>query len=185
MDLYTTLVHILDTFTDVGDIPDSKAFEGEAIPRKFGHTFFEEVSISRKCPEAGVSDNLCACVAPRRLQTNNSNVISAANKAISHINKQLPKVCAQLKLHKVTAGGVIEDPDQSVSTNSNSTNFVTYVIAFETSPGEFLFEATVESNPKLQSYKIAGELLRMNKITTDVSCVKNDFLEKICFCLTT
>ncbi|ODN02078.1 hypothetical protein Ocin01_04570 [Orchesella cincta] len=181
LDLYKTLVHILNTFTTIKNVPDSKSFQGDVIPRKLGQTLFEEVPLTRKCPEAGISENFCACVAPRRLPTNNSNIIAAAKTAIVHINEQLPKVCAKLTLHKVTAGGIMDDTEHSI----NGSSIVTYVVAFETTPGEFLFEATVESDAKLQSYSVVGELLRMNKITTDVSCVKNDFLEKFCFCLAT
>lgn len=76
----------------------------------------------------------------------------------------------------------MDDTDQSGADGGQS-GVVTYVVAFETNPGEFLFEATVELDPKSRQYNVVGELLRMNKISTDVSCVKNDFLEKLCFCL--
>lgn len=177
--MYKTFVQILTTFTNINNFTDSKSFQGEVIPRKFGQTLFEEIPLTRKCPEAGISENFCACVAPRRMETNNSNIIAAAKKAIDHINHRLPRTCALLKLHKITAGGIMEEVD----TGNALFSTVTYIVAFVTTPGGFLFEATVQPDSAHSHFSVVGELLRMNKITTDVSCVKSDLLEKFCYCL--
>jgi hypothetical protein len=62
----------------------------------------------------------------------------------------------------------------------------TYIVAFSTEPGTFLFESNVNYH-SLDSeaegvFKVSTDLLRMNKISTDVSCVRDGTLEKFCYC---
>jgi hypothetical protein len=69
----------------------------------------------------------------------------------------------------------------------------TYIIVFLTVPGEFLFEANVnyfqrhghESGNSLKDFSMSTDILRMSKMTTDVSCVHDSYLEKLCFCRST
>lgn len=137
--------------------------------------------MQRQCKDAGISVNLCACATPNKLSLNDTNVIKAAAAALSHINAFLPEQCAKLSLSKIAAGAVIK---------VNGTNS-TYIIAFLTVPGEFLFEANVnyfqhhESGNSLEDFSISTDILRMSKMTTDVSCVHDSYLEKLCFCRST
>ena len=70
----------------------------------------------------------------------------------------------------------------------NNDTSSTYIIAFVTAPGDFVFEANVNYNSRgdvgsMEDFSINTDLLRMSKMNTDVSCVHDGFLEKFCFCI--
>jgi hypothetical protein len=185
MDLYWSMKHIIDAFSE-----NDSTFKNPANSAsvQLGQSLFKEIPLERKCIDAGITDNFCACFVPKRLELNDSRLEKSAMEAVNWINERLKEAdgsCVPLRLENVVAGGSLEKAGEGM----------TLIVAFETSPGGFLFEASVSMlesknnvtnanniDVDLSVYKMIGEVLRMNKINTDVSCVRNDFLEKLCYC---
>jgi len=174
---------VLDEFTTSPPLPRIyRNKTREPIQRRYGQSLFTEVSSMRRCGEAGIRDSICACVVPQRLPVNDTHLNAAAKAGVEYINSLIPPQCAPLKLSAVDAGAVLNGLDTETAIPS-------YIVAFVTSPGEFLFEATVSlfspnrTDPDTPGiYRVNSDVLRMNKISTDVSCVRDGFLEKLCYC---
>jgi len=163
---------ILLTFTSTTSFLDGITRDNEQVPRVYGQSLFKPVPSSRTCQDAGVTINFCACFPPKKLNSEDLLLKSAAEAAISYLNVILPTQCAKLKLSVVTAGAIMENKDLR-----------TFVVTFIAVPGEFLFEATVDYDSKISNYTVSTDLLRMNKIQRDVSCVNTSLLERYCYCL--
>ena len=191
---------VLDTFANSPPLPPQKSKNGTIYPMKYGQSLFTEVPLTRECQNAGVSDGYCACVIPKKLPANDTQLIKAAEAAVKHINKFIPRQCAPLELQRVIAGAVkaknqlnedLTGPTMKISNSTVPGLSMTYIVAFSTKPGDFLFESNVNyyssKNGRSDSradgvFRVSTDLLRMNKISTDVSCVRDGYLEKFCYC---
>ena len=194
-DLFATMSHVLDTFTNTTQLPLEKSRNGTIFHRKYGQSLFSEIPLTRDCASAGVLDDFCACVVPTKVATSDTTLIRAAEAAVEYINTFLPTQCAPFRLSRVISGAIKAQNFTNFNVNkailnSNVAETVllhpSYIVAFTTNPGEFLFESNVKydsSGKQSQgSFQVGTEILRMNKISTDVSCIHSAYLERFCYC---
>jgi len=170
-DMYHTMSHALKVFKNIGG--ESISSTESKIPQTKGQSLFHEIPEERKCSdlETGIPNVYCACVVPKKVEVNDSFLVSSAEAVINYLNKILPPQCEPLTLSLVTGGAVIK--------RKNSTS--TYVVTFTTEPGNFLLEASVEVQGS-QSFQVSENILRLNKMTRDASCAKNNVLQLYCYC---
>lgn len=165
-DLYKMMDSILKEFSNQTDSLENSRTFGESLVGG-------PISSSRRCEDAGVGVNYCACVPPRKIDASDPTLILAAEAAVKYLNNNVPlSVCEGARLDRVVAGALMA--------NDKGDDKPTYVVSFYTEPGQFLFEATVELVNS--SFKITTDLLRMNKIVRSASCVKTSLLERYCYC---
>ena len=176
-DLYHTLNHILNEFTNSTFPEDSRSKDGSTLRRKYGQSFFNEIPLNRDCKDAGVGEEFCACSIPKRIPLDDVNLFKAVKAVIDFMNREiLPPQCAKLRLREVTAGA----STFSAETSSSSWN---YICAFTADPGGFLLEATVRYDKVQANFSVVKDVLRMNRITRQTSCVHGGILERLCYCL--
>jgi len=173
--MYHTFVHILDTFTNVTTLKNAMKPNGESIERQYGQSLFKPVPISRTCKDAGVPDAYCACFIPRHVPLNDSYLIIAAKHAVDRINSFIPKICHSVELDTIVSGGMMEKKTDLE---------ITYIIAFRTNPGNFIFEANVDYFPKENTFATNDNILRMDKINAQhTHCLTSAIGERFCYCL--
>src|SRR5688572_17310451 len=85
-DLYKTVQHMLEEFTVVKEIPSSTTKNGKEVPRRFGQSLFKEIPFDRSCDDAGITSSFCACIVPRMLPSNATELQVAAEASVRHIN---------------------------------------------------------------------------------------------------
>ena len=199
-DLYQTWSHLLDEYSDFPPFPDADLLPSSGnssettvkkIPRKFGQSLFKLVPQNRSCSDAGIPSSFCACHVPNRIAVENPDLTRALHFSIDFMNKFLPlDKCAGLTLKKITAAAVM-NPNQhrkKLVSHQNETKWegdggLIYIVAFIVNPGEFKFEATVNYDGLNGGFSIEGDILRSSSISTDVSCVRDPWLQRYCYCL--
>ena len=167
--------HILDRFTHTAPFPPEKYPNGTLFPRTFGQSLFREIPLTRDCSNGGVPNEYCACAVPRKLDVNDTLLVTAAEASVKYINTFLAAhhQCVPLRLSRVTSGAV-------KTLNAAGSVISVYVVSFTTEPGQFLFESNVKNNSGAQ---VGSDIVRMNKISkAESSCIKNPSLEGFCYC---
>ena len=150
--------------------------DGSTLKRKYGQSLFKEVSLNRRCEDAGIGGEYCACSVPKRIPLEDANLLKAVNAVIDFMNREiLPPQCARLMLREVTAGA-------STFTTETSLLWWNYICAFTVEPGGFLLEATVRYDKSHGNFSVVKDILRMNRITRQTSCVHDAMLERLCYC---
>ena len=150
---------------------------GPVLKRKHGQSLFKGIPFNRTCEDAGIGGEFCACSLPKRIRLEDPNLIKAVKAVIDFVNsKILPPQCARLKLRFITAGA----STFSAETSSLAWN---YICAFTVDPGGFLLEATVRYDKLRDRFSVVKDILRMNRITRQTSCVRDAVLERLCYCL--
>lgn len=177
-DLYQMMSHVLDAYSS-----REKEADGRGQPPKFdttrarGQSLFVPISPLRRCSDAGVKTNFCACLPPKKVNASDPLVLQAAVEAVKYLNSVIPKTkCVPVVLDRVVAAAVMQ----------NGATEGTYLVTFYTNPGQFMFEATVDfgqSGAKGQVwFNVTTDLLRMNKISRPADCVETSLLERYCYC---
>lgn len=170
-DVYKTLRDVANTFASTPK-ETSKTF------RKYGISLFKNISANRNCAEAGIPDSYCACDLPIRLPAQDLSLAAAAHAAVDYMNAKIPKECSQLMLKGVKGGAVLSQMQKG--------NEEVLIVEFVTSPGDFVFEASVmkrESKSQKASYKVKNNVQRLSKFITEVTCTFDPILQLYCMCL--
>ncbi|CAG7722242.1 unnamed protein product, partial [Allacma fusca] len=172
-DLYQTFRHVLQYFSS-GKANKLEREKNVLVERTYGSSMFASIPTNRTCSDASIAPHFCPCATPKQIPMDSPELLSAVRTALNYINALLPRQCSHFSLKKITAGAVMTMTDGSSGSRD-------YVLAFITNPGSFLFEATVNCS-STRECKIKGNVLRMNKISTDVSCVHTADLQMLCYC---
>lgn len=178
--LYWTLNLILETFSSKNP-PENEvdAKSGDPILRKYQQNFFEPVPEENKCQDIGVPEEFCPCYIPEYSPIDDPIVLKAALSAVAKINKDLTPKCSPLRVNKVTAATVFNMPARRNDPIVNR-----YVVAFTTTPGDFLIEAGGQYFVQNGTFSHMVDVHRENSINKKhVQCIKDSKLELFCFCI--
>ncbi|KAK3094781.1 hypothetical protein FSP39_006181 [Pinctada imbricata] len=195
----TTPFDIYETLTDILYFKDN-ILSRQGYKNR-GMSLFKEIPKSRTCENAGILPHWCTCAKYRTLPTSDVIVRNIALFVVSEINRQLFDVsdlCADLSIQKIRTAGMLLQSDKvlrfqdSVNDVINRTVFygeraktvVDYQLTLQTHPGGGVFEATVQYNELIGSFKMMTEVSRINKYGHQSDCITSHALKKFCFCIT-
>lgn len=208
-DVHATLSHILDIVTR------SEGVEGKST--SVGQSLLRPLQRGRNCAMAGVEEHWCVCEHYKMAQIpqNASIVTSAASYVVDSINRQLgpwASVCAKLRLDKVSEAMTKTDDknDDLVTTTMTKPSATTpgsrrgktketerqiqLQLTIITSPGEAVFEATIQSvlaataaassseDGGGRRWNVSGEISRLNLYREQSLCVSDPVAQKFCYC---
>ncbi|CAG7785579.1 unnamed protein product [Allacma fusca] len=177
-DLYHSLNHVLQEFSNLPPVVDPFNRRNEVVRRKYGQSIFLEIPDNRTCADAGIGDEYCACTIPVKINSDRADVRMAVEIAIGQINKMVPPQCSKVHLTKIFAAGARERAIQT-----EFVHLALYTVVFFVDPGHFLFEATLEYRSDVKNFIVKGNVARANPMKTDRSCINDDELERYCYCL--
>jgi hypothetical protein len=157
----------------------------QALSCPQAQSLFEAVPWNRSCDDACIPFVYCTCDSYKPNDANDSNALKAAHSTIDWINKKLEMkarknnkpLCAVLNLTKV-----LNSHKSEASNTNSSTEFVTYLVMFETSPSKAIFEATVEFHQTFSETPTIAEVSRVNAYGDQSRCVESEDLKLYCYC---
>ncbi|XP_045160602.1 uncharacterized protein LOC123525542 [Mercenaria mercenaria] len=164
-----------------------------------GVSFLREIPISRSCDKAGILPHWCTCLHHEKLETNDDVVVKASFVLLSEILNELREyksICEDLSLHKIReAVRLVESNDvlkfvsgKKLEVKQSTVNHVgnkaieDIQVVIETVPGNALFEATVRLDTFHESYKVVGDISRINIYGHQSDCIDVFKLKKYCQC---
>lgn len=150
-------------------------------PDKRGISLFNEIPQIRTCSSAGISEHWCTCQQSVEAATNASNVVEAANFAVSYINNQLAGYaqCSELMLWNVTNARIMTHNDKILEGN----DVKDYMLILQTLPGEGIFEITLRSTyNKTYPFEVMGTISRLNLYGKQSACITDFHLKLYCYC---
>ncbi|XP_052777656.1 uncharacterized protein LOC128214974 [Mya arenaria] len=187
-DVYETLVDILHF--------DGK--EKEVPSESRGASWFREVPNTRSCDQAGILPHWCTCLHHEKLEVQDDVVVKASLLLLSEITRELEgykDICEQLSLHYIReATRLVESDDvlrfvaREHTTNEGhvfgetTKTLEDIQVVIETVPGNALFEATVRLNTVYDSFKVVGDISRINVYGHQSDCIDVFKLKKFCQC---
>lgn len=190
-DLYPTFLDILDfNGADIGDIKNR------------GISLFKEIPEMRTCASANIETHWCACLNWQGLETRDPVVQKASEYIVSKINQLTEphrKLCANLSIKQILRAQQLipeqnllkfkktndEDGFRADLSDSTDVGTTVYQIWVYTTPGDGLFEVTV--NYDLSKHKFnfdEDSLSRVNKYGDAPKCIEKEHeeLRKYCYC---
>ena len=192
----TTPFDMYETYKDVlyftGKVP-------ERNPKSRGISLFREIPESATCDDASILPHWCTCLTQQAMDVRDDISKIAAKTLVDHINFLLADyrhLCEDLTLEKITDARRNLQNDQ-VLTFKESLNdvmgrvvhygnrakaIVDYLLTVQTSPGQGLFEATVRHSEVQGTFKVMGEISRINIYGEQSSCIEAHKLKKLCYC---
>ncbi|KAK4875175.1 hypothetical protein RN001_011597 [Aquatica leii] len=171
-DFYMTLQDILAMTTQRYVVQP-----GNACPQC--QSFFKPISNNRSCDDAAINEHWCTCL-DYRPHPIDSKVISAAKYVITRIHSTIKsygpkeyKKCQTYKYNKVLSSSISKDFYKNSSY---------LLVLFKTTPGS-IFEATVGfETEQPNSFRLEGEVSRLDFYRTHSKCVDDSILKKYCYC---
>lgn len=174
-DLHETLKDVLN-LTGISDDEVNKPLPHRGNP---GVSLFRPVSSERKCQDAGIPEDWCACHTNKPLPVSSKETQEAAASVVVQINSLLTgyRQCATLKISKLVSARLEEVPNKE----SLKYSFKDLIVTLETEPGRGLFEATVRYKINA-GYTVIGAISRLNMYGNQSSCISNYALKLYCYC---
>ncbi|GFR60724.1 hypothetical protein ElyMa_003538900 [Elysia marginata] len=193
----TTPFDVYETLKDILYF-DGVARKGSLSDR--GISLLREVPAERTCEHAQILPHWCLCLEQKRLDPSGSVARKLGGAVVSHINKLLSPashLCARLRLINITDvvemasndrvlrfADVFHDVINHTIVYGKKTEApVIYQVTLMTTPGNALFEATLSVNRVSGSFKMGGDISRINAYSDQSLCVDNFKLKKFCYCL--
>ncbi|CEF68717.1 Protein of unknown function DUF229 family and Alkaline phosphatase-like, alpha/beta/alpha domain and Alkaline-phosphatase-like, core domain-containing protein [Strongyloides ratti] len=161
-----------------------------------GESLLRKINENRNCMDAGIPDEFCPCQKEIPLSIDDERNKILPNIFINYLNNFLynsTNLCEKLKIKEVNGIEMIlpsTEMDESFLSklfysfkNNNKITTIkrVYRVTIQTSPGDGIFEGILLPNSS-SSYKIYGNINRINKYGNSSYCVNNQILKKICFC---
>lgn len=188
-----------DVYETLKDILYFDAKRKVADEHSRGVSWLREIPISRSCDKAGILPHWCTCLHHETLKTNDDLVVKASFILLSEITHELRRhkaICEALSLHNIReAVRLVESNDvlKYVHGNKRQTeqsaifddamNVIEDIqVVIETVPGNALFEATVRLDTFHESYKVIGDISRINIYGHQSDCIEVFKLKKYCQC---
>ncbi|CAM1154259.1 Uncharacterised protein g11142 [Pycnogonum litorale] len=174
----TTQFDIYKTLKDVLNFPGSLISSDPDRRSEPGISLFTEIPLSRTCPDAKLSDHICACYNYKFVNQSNSQVKKAAVTIVERLNTITSKSrdkCAEFKLDSIMS---------ALSLNSLKSLWKgsLYQLMLRVSPGGAEYEATVERVRK-ERFFIQGSISRINRYHNQSHCVRGRELKEFCYCI--
>ena len=193
----TTPFDIYETLKDILHFTGRFPLKSPVSQR--GISLFSEIPEERTCDHAGILEHWCTCHEQQQVDTNSSEVLSAANFVIGLINKIVmihKGLCAELFVKSVTDARKVIPSDQvlrfqeslhdvigrKVTFGKRTTPSVDYMLTFRTTPGDGLFEVTVRYTQQTAEYKVIGDISRINAYGDSATCIQFHGHMKFCYC---
>ncbi|XP_047001261.1 uncharacterized protein LOC124617960 isoform X1 [Schistocerca americana] len=182
-DVHATLRDVLER---AGRTDSEMSVKNASLECPTCNSLFREIPYDRKCKDAGIQPHWCACTEYRTVSTKDTTMQACAKYALSELQSMLDaankerkvKLCADLKLKRVVEG---KSNDLDIKAE---TDHVDYVVVFQTTPGDGLFEATVRHFHKdPASFSLTGQISRLNIYANQSRCISDAHLKLYCYCL--
>ena len=179
----TTPFDLHETLTDIIFQRYKEAAERTvAYPLPRGISLFTEVPQTRSCFDASISEHYCPCYTLTDVPISEPGPEMAAKFILDHINHVLVEninrgICARLKLAGITSA-------KQQNNNARATLSRSLVIVFSVSPGNGVFEGTVELVQN-EVKQILGDINRLTQYKYNVGCMKDADLQMYCHCVNT
>ena len=170
-DVYKTLLSLAD---------DKKSDKPTTSNHQHGISLFSLIPGERTCDIAGIDPHWCTCHQPVAVDVMSPVIVQAALQITSFINVLLDVAndkCEKLVLEEIKDAlylwpGNIKD----------SPSVQSYLVTAILSPGNGLFEATLQYDSGTKEMVLQGEPSRINKYGDQGKCIKQHSLQKYCFC---
>ena len=140
-----------------------------------GHSLFLPIP-NRNCASANIPEYLCSCALSLTIDTNEKIIKDATLYVIDYINdvllKQFSDICMQLSFKNVTDAQILQQGAAEVE----------YSIIFETYPNEARFDAKFQVDDLDGSFKLVGNIVRINSYGLSSKCIEDYQLRNFCYC---
>lgn len=192
-DVYRTLQDVLNkTF--------SKTYDSDNNYQKLnsrGISLFKRIPANRNCLQCGIPESFCPCYVTQDAVRTDPEVQEVSNFVVQEINNALKPVsdqCAQYQLSSIIEAQYVLPKYQKfevVNSNSFWSWFSSsrikpeenkrYTVLIQTSPGDAIFEATVDKISK-GSFELLGHIIRNSKYGNTSKCMRVKYLRELCLC---
>ena len=174
-DIHATLRHILT-------LPHPAP---EVTSPSHGSSLLLPLPADRTCSSAPVPPHYCTCHHQVTLSVDDTDVVNAAKMAVNTINNRLGRYlfyCQWLELVHVRDARLLLDYSSDNPGASKASDEALYLLTFQTSPGEGLFEATVRHYDH-DKHQVLGDISRINRYGKQGECISDGVLQKFCYCI--
>lgn len=185
-DIYSTFLHMLS----YPKLPEKQ---------RFGQSLFTRINPARRtCTSAGVPEHYCPCLSYTAIDSTDRDVLEIAKAVVKKINTivlgigEKHKLCARLKLDKVTSAGiripskqVLKFTSELSKDNSNSSHSIkSYELVILVLPSHGKFEVNAKKQ-KDGTIIIDPLITRVDRYGNQPACVMNEFphVRPYCYCL--
>ena len=164
-----------------------------------GASWFREIPLMRSCDTAGVLPHWCTCLHHEQLNIDDQVVVKSSIVLLSeilHSLKDYSHICELLSLYKIREATRLVESEEVLKfvKSHNEMKNISVVfgertkplediqIVIQTVPGNALFEATVRLDTVYDSYKVVGDISRINVYGHQSDCIEVFKLKKYCQC---
>ncbi|CAG9853694.1 unnamed protein product [Phyllotreta striolata] len=170
-DLHETLLDLANT-----DLLDEENLTYTNQSRR-GISFFRRIDKNRTCEDAAITSHWCTCQQSEQINITYT-VTEAARSVVSNINYMLRGYaqCAELALDEVINARIMR-PQMT-----GDYKIFDYMLTLRTSPNQAVFEATVRTTEKNNSFEIIGSISRLNLYGKQSLCITDFHLKLYCYC---
>ena len=193
----TTPFDVYETLKDILYF-DGVARKGSTSDR--GISLLREIPAERTCEHAQILPHWCLCLEQKKLNPSGQLASRIGRAVVAHINKLLSSafhLCARLSVMNITDvvemasndrvlrfADVFHDVINHTIVYGKKTEApVIYQVTLTTTPGYALFEATLVFNRVSGSFRMGGDISRINAYNDQSVCIPNFKLKKFCYCL--
>jgi hypothetical protein len=144
-------------------------------------SLFEEVPWNRSCQDVGVTGHWCTCSEYKTISTDAEPVQRMVEFVLNELNKILDGGTQYLgngtRCAKLETNRILSVRRKVVAFNMG---YEEYVILFETSPNDGLFEASIKYK---NTFQLIDTVSRVNAYGNQSRCMNEATLQKYCYCV--
>ncbi|GFN85525.1 hypothetical protein PoB_001203100 [Plakobranchus ocellatus] len=170
-DTYATMQDILNFKGQVGP-------KGKLVERSI--SLFREIPEERTCADAQIPIEYCVCArfSKPKLSPSLDNYLGMVLRAkVAAIIKPHRAKCADLSL------GSVENILEETNTGKTAKKDVrTFRVTIMTTPGNALFEATIDFIKSKNTASVVGEVARTNMYRGQADCMETVQMRRYCYC---
>ncbi|RWS30611.1 hypothetical protein B4U80_03084 [Leptotrombidium deliense] len=200
-DLHATFLTVLNKFNRGVDVTNDKHYrDTDKLPRSM--SLFEEIPEFRDCQRADIEAHWCTCLSWQSVDISDSVVQNAANTMVEYINSLTDPVrdlCTPLTVDRITRAERAQPNKNLLSfkqskdhdgfvpdlTADTKVSDIVYQLQLVTSPSQGIYEATLQYNTALKSFKVTeSQISRVNMYGNQPHCIyqTHQGLRKYCYC---
>lgn len=190
-----------DVYETLKDILYFDGIEKSVEETARGMSWFREIPESRSCESAGILPHWCTCLRHEKLDPYDPLVTKTAFMVLSEILqllKPFSRICENLNLVMVKEATRLVESDQVLRFKGSENDVINrkeffgertkpqedIQVVFVTNPGEAIFEATVRYDTILETFRVVGDISRINIYGHQSDCMQVFQLKKFCHCKT-
>ena len=188
-----------DVYETLKDILYFDGMEKSAPESARAVSWFREIPESRSCDSADILPHWCTCLRHEKLEPYDPLVTKAAFVVLSSILNSLKpfsNICEHLSLVNVKEATRLVESDKVLKFKGSENDVINrkeffgertkpqedIQVVFITTPGEAIFEATVRYDTILDTFKVVGDISRINIYGHQSDCMQVFQLKKFCQC---